>query len=194
MKKVLIIGGYGNFGSHIAKSLATEKNIQLCIAGRNINKASDLIKDLKATNQALPVKLDINANLEDVLQSIQPDIVIHTSGPFQGQNYAVAEACIKYKAHYIDLADGREFVCGINALDEGARRVKRLICTGASSVPCFSSAIIDAHINEFEKLEHIDYAIATAQKTNRGLATTAAILSYTGKAFTTIIDGKETNI
>ncbi|MFN3700749.1 MAG: hypothetical protein ACK4VI_04410 [Alphaproteobacteria bacterium] len=39
-------------------------------------------------------------------------------------------------------------------------------------------------------MEKLDYGITTAQKTNRGLATTAAILSYTGKPFPTLIDGQ----
>jgi saccharopine dehydrogenase-like NADP-dependent oxidoreductase len=36
--RVLIIGGYGNFGSYIAKSLAGDPTIQLLIGGRSIEK------------------------------------------------------------------------------------------------------------------------------------------------------------
>jgi hypothetical protein len=42
---------------------------------------------------------------------------------------------------------------------------------------------------EFKNLEMVEYSISTAQKTNRGLATTAAILSYIGKPFKTLING-----
>lgn len=190
MKRVLIIGGYGNFGSFISRSLAKQANINLVIAGRSLNKAQSLAKEISAE----AVVIDIHDNLETRLQEIKPDIVIHTSGPFQSQGYDVAEACIQCGAHYIDLADGREFVSGIGDLDEKAKQAGTLVVSGASSVPCLTSALIDYYRGEFELLEGLDYGITTAQKTTRGVATTAAILSYTGKPFKTLVDGEEKDV
>jgi len=189
-KRTLIIGGYGNFGSFIANKLAPDSNIQLIIAGRNEEKAKELASNLKAANKAEYAVLDINKNLSGSLTKIKPDIVIHTSGPYQGQGYHVAKLCIKQGCHYIDLADARDFVSGISQLDKKAKEKAVFICSGASSVPCLTSAIIDHYKPHFKKLEKIDYAISTAQLTNRGLATTSAALSYAGKPFKTLIDGK----
>ncbi len=189
-KLVLIIGGYGNFGSFIARMLAPEASVQLIIAGRSLSKAEALLKTLEAAHNPEAAQLDISHGLNEALHRIQPDIVIHTSGPFQAQSYHVAEACIGYGCHYIDLADGREFVCGINALNTHAKEKAVLVCSGASSVPCLTGAIIDKHVGEFASLESVEYAITTAQLTNRGLATIRAVLSYAGKPFTTLIDGK----
>ena len=50
LTRVLIIGGYGNFGSFISKTLALEDNIQVIVAGRSQGKAEKLIATLKATN------------------------------------------------------------------------------------------------------------------------------------------------
>jgi len=36
--------------------------------------------------------------------------VIHCAGPFQSQDYRVALAAMAAGAHYLDLADGRQFV------------------------------------------------------------------------------------
>ncbi len=188
--RVLIIGGYGNFGGHIAKSLADRSNIQLIIGGRNYHKAEKFARNLSAANPAEAAALDINGNLPEIFAQIKPDVVIHTSGPYQGQSYAVAEACIRQKCHYIDLADAREFVNNISSLDAKAKEAGVLICSGASSVPCLTAAIIDKYISEFNTLEKIEYAIATAQLTNRGLATTEAVLSYAGKPFKTLADGQ----
>ena len=52
-----------------------------------------------------------------------------------------------------------------------AKAKKILLCSGASSVPGLSSAIIENYRARFSELELIDYAIATAQLTNQGLAT-----------------------
>ena len=191
---VLIIGGYGNFGSLIAQLLAKEPHIKLIIAGRNINKAHALINHLNAKQQPEAAFIDIHNDIDTVLNRLQPHIVIHTSGPFQSQNYSVAEACIRQQCHYIDLADARDYVTHINKLDKQAKESGVLVCSGASSVPCLTAAIIDHYLDEFDALEKIDYAIATAQLTNRGLVTTSAVLSYAGKPFSTLINGKETEV
>lgn len=188
--RVLIIGGYGNFGSYIAEALAPLKTIQLVIAGRSKSKAEKLVASLNATNQPLAVQMDIGRNFEESLQSLAPDIVIHTSGPFQGQDHFVAKACLHNNCHYIDLADGRDFVSQIDTLNQKAKNKSLTIVSGASSVPCLSSCLIDHYINQFSDLRSIDYGITTAQRTNRGLATTAAILSYVGKPFATLHHGR----
>lgn len=189
-RRVLIIGGYGNFGSFIARRLARDSSLTVIIAGRSEDKAKALAESLNAEWAVV----DIHQNLAESLKIITPDIVIHTSGPFQGQGYHVAAACIQQGCHYIDLADGRDFVDGITTLDAMARGKGVLAVSGASSVPCLSSALVDHYKDEFQTLEMLDYGITTAQKTNRGLATTAAILSYTGKPFKTLIDGRTRDV
>lgn len=194
MKHILIIGGYGNFGGFIAKTLAQEGNMQIIIAGRSLEKARDFADGIAAVNKVECARLDITADILDALTEISPDIVIHTSGPFQAQGYDVAQACIAQGAHYIDLADGRSFVDGITALNTQAQEAGVLVISGASSVPCLTAALVDAYKDEFKTLETLDYGITTAQKTARGLATTAAILGYTGQKFKTLVDGKKSDI
>ncbi len=193
-KRVLIIGGYGNFGSYIAKRLSRENQIQLIIAGRSFEKAQDFCASLEAINSPIPFKMDISQDLIAFFETIMPNIVIHTSGPFQGQVAFVAEACIDYGCHYMDLADGRSFVNNITKLNKTAKDKNLLVISGASSVPCLSSCIIDSYISQFQSLETVEYAISTAQKTNRGLATTEAVLSYAGSPFETLIEGEKQNV
>ena len=194
MKRVLIIGGYGNFGSYISDRLARDSDIQLIIAGRSGSKAESLANSLDSAHRSETIEMDIERNFDKTLNQVNPDIVIHTSGPFQTQGYQVAKACIEFGCHYLDLADGRHFVEGIEALDDAAKDKGVLVISGASSVPCLSAAIIDHYLPEFDQLETLDYGITTAQKTNRGLATTSAILGYVGKPFTTLIDGNRSDI
>jgi len=194
IKRVLIIGGYGNFGSVISKVLAKEPYLQIIVAGRSLQKAQAFIKALEAKNIAEFSFIDIDNNIASVLADIKPNILIHTSGPFQGRSYDVAIACIKAGIHYIDLADGRNFVEGIESLNALAQQNNILVMSGASSVPCLTSALVDHYKHAFKSLESLDYGITTAQKTARGLATTAAILGYTGKGFQTIIGGIQTKI
>lgn len=188
--RVVIIGGYGNFGRFIATKLAKEKDITLVLAGRRPEKAKALAMSLESANHVEAAYLDITQSLQANLEVLNPDIVIHTSGPFQGQNYDVPQACIRLGVHYIDLADAREYVCGIDELDEAAKNANVLVTSGASSVPTLTSAIVDRYQNEFTQFDSIDYGIATAQKTGQGLATTQAVLTYAGKPFTTLKNGE----
>lgn len=137
--------------------------------------------------------LDIfSAQFVEQLQTLAPDIVIHTGGPFQGQDYRVPEACISVGCHYLDLADDRRFVCDIDALHERALAKQLLIVSGASSVPGLSSVVIDHFSAQFSALETIDCAIAPGNQAERGQATVKGILSYTGHAFAVFIDGQWT--
>src|SRR6516165_2110278 len=105
-KRVLLLGGYGNFGAFIARRLAREPGLTVIVAGRSEPKARALAGQLDADWAAL----DMFAGLDGHLEKLKPDILIHTSGPFQEQGYGVAEACIRNGVHYLDLADGRDFV------------------------------------------------------------------------------------
>jgi NAD(P)-dependent dehydrogenase (short-subunit alcohol dehydrogenase family) len=187
--RVLIIGGYGNFGSYIARSLAGDASIRLSIAGRSAEKAEAFAASLKAVHAAEGHALDIEGDLPEAFARIAPDIVIHTTGPFQRQDHRVAEACIAQGCHYVDLADARDFVATIDRLDAEARARNVLVVSGASSVPCLTAAVIDSYLPAFARLESVDYGISAAQHTNRGLATTSAVLSYVGKPMTTLRDG-----
>ena len=187
--RVLVIGGYGNFRR--LHFLADEPDMKVIVAGRSLERAQSFCATI--TDSANPVEsavLDIARDFASALRDIAPDIVIHTSGPFQNQAYNVAGTCIAQGCHYIDLADGREFVCNIGQLNSHAARQGVTVISGASSVPCLTAALVDRYGPEFAALDSLDYGIATAQQTNRGLATTAAILTYVGKPFETRINGE----
>lgn len=188
--RILVIGGYGNFGSHIARSLAGDTDIRLLIGGRSLEKARAFAASLDSFHPAEGHALNIYGDLGTRLAHIAPDIVIHTTGPFQTQDHRVARACIAHGSHYLDLADARDFVATIDMLDTEARAKDVLVVSGASSVPCLTAAVIDAYLPAFARLEKIDYGISAAQHTNRGLATTSAVLSYVGKPMTMLRDGK----
>jgi saccharopine dehydrogenase-like NADP-dependent oxidoreductase len=193
VKKVIVLGGYGNFGKRIVENLAGIRDVTILIAGRNLSKSSALVEELQATSHASlePLVADIFANdFKQQLSEVSPYLVIHTSGPFQGQDYRVPKACIECGAHYIDLADDRRFVCDIGKLDQQAKDKGVLIVSGASSVPGLSSSVVEHYQNQFSVIESIDLTIAPGNKAERGLATVEAILSYTGHPLNVFSEGR----
>jgi short subunit dehydrogenase-like uncharacterized protein len=119
MSKVLILGGYGYFGKRIAH-LLTRHNVPVIIAGRDAEKVGILARTLPA-GLAETAVFDARQTLSAQLKALSPTVVINTCGPFQTSDYAVAETCIRHGAHYIDLADARDFVTSIPTLDGEAK-------------------------------------------------------------------------
>lgn len=137
--RTIVLGGYGNFGARICRALAADRTLTIVAAGRHVTAE---FRDAEMT----VAMIDIAApDFESALRTLDPGLVIHCAGPFQGQDYRVARASLACGAHYIDLSDGREFVAGFApAFDETAQRAHRLAVTGASTLPALSSAVVDA--------------------------------------------------
>lgn len=175
--RAVILGGYGNFGRLIARALSAVEGIEVVIAGRDEGKARAAASTLEADFARIDAD---DPALRTRLADLGAGMVISTAGPFQGQDYRVARAAIAAGAHYADIADGRDFVCGIGALDAEAREKGVVVVTGASSVPALSSAVVDRYAGEFASLESIDIGICTSSRIP-GTATVEAVLGYCGK-------------
>jgi len=166
----------------------------LVVTSRSQAKAQAIVDQLQALDSAATVSaagLDQSSeDFESDLTALRPNLVIHTAGPYQGQNYRVAKACVQAGSHYIDLADGRDFVQGFDSLDAEAKKNELLLVSGASTLPGVSSVVINSLRGEFKTIQEIDISIAPAHQTPRGRSTIAAVLSYCGKPFDVLVDGK----
>ncbi|GLQ51585.1 saccharopine dehydrogenase family protein [Dyella flava] len=179
--RVLLIGATGVFGARIAARLAHDSRFELILAGRTRAGLEHLRDQLGDVLVRIAV-IDVDAiDLLATLHSLAPQLVIHAAGPFQAQDYRVAEACLACHSDYVDLADGRDFVAGFAALDARARAAGRLLVSGASTLPALSSAVIDRLQAGFASLRSIEHAISPGNRTPRGDATVAAILGYCGR-------------
>ncbi|TBR36608.1 MULTISPECIES: saccharopine dehydrogenase family protein [Dyella] len=188
--RVVVLGATGVFGSRAVRRLAHDPRFKLVLAGRRL-PALEALRDELGDPLIDVAKLDIGTPaFADALAALHPQLVIHAAGPFQGQDYDVADACIACGSHYIDLADARQFVNGITALDRRARDAGCLIVSGASSVPALSAAVVDTFLPRFAELQTIEHAINPGNRTPRGDATVAAILGYCGKPIRAWRDGR----
>ena len=192
-KKIIVIGGTGHFGGRICRRLLGEASAELVVTSRDVTRSESLVGELQQEKPAALVSaatLDQSSEeFETDLEKLEPDIVIHTAGPYQGQSYRVARACIESGSHYIDLADGREFVQSFSSLHEEAQRCGVLLVSGASTLPGLSSAVIDHLRNRFDAIHAIEMSIAPAHRTPRGAGTAKAVLSYCGRPFKVLENG-----
>lgn len=187
MNSIMILGGYGHFGVKIAETLIKD-NIPIVIVGRNQHKLTNTVNHFKQKYPAASIIgscFDIYKSLDEKLRELKPIIIIHTSGPFQNQDYVIPKICIENHAHYLDIADAREYVRDISTLNDLAMRNNVAAISGASSVPGLTSAVIEEYKPAFSELDHLEFGISSGQQTPGGVATTQAILSYAGKEIPT---------
>lgn len=183
MSKILLLGGYGNFGKRISRALLRHQ-LPIIIAGRDERKARSIAKTLHAEFPGREIRwevIDAESGLDRHLRRLRPVVTINSCGPFQAKKYDVAEACIANGSSYVDLADARDFVTGISSLHDRAERAGLSVISGASTVPGLSSAVIEHYRREFMSIESLRFGVSPGQRAERGLATTEAILSYVGK-------------
>lgn len=183
--RIVVLGGFGNFGARICRALAVHPGIQVIAASRHpVGPLPD--PRVRAT------RLDCLApEFGPQLRALAPDLVIHCAGPFQGQDYRVVQAVLRAGSHYIDLADGREFVTRFaEHNDRWAREAGKLAICGASTLPALSSAVVDHLQGRVWGLEEIQTIIAPGQAAPRGAATIAGVLTYAGRRFDWLVDGR----
>lgn len=179
---VLVVGGYGGFGRRLVELLEGMELDQIFVAGRSLDRAREFCSD--RGGKVSPVALDRSQSCSAQLRELAPNVVIDAAGPFQlygNEPFALAETCIELGINYLDLADGRDFVCGIRRCDEAARQNGVFVLSGASSVPALSGAAIRALVRDSTIVEHIDIGISPAGGSFMGPNVVRAILSYVGR-------------
>jgi len=193
--KILIIGGYGTFGGRLAELLSEVEALTLLIAGRSEAKARNFIGKLPSGAKKLPLTFDRDADVDEQIGALKPDLVVDATGPFQlygDDPYRVVKACIKHDAHYMDLADGVQFVNGIGQFDAEARARNLFVLSGVSTFPVLSSAAIRRLARGMDKVTDIKGGIAPSPYAGVGLNVLRAIAGYAGKPVEIIRDGHRT--
>lgn len=185
--RVLIIGGYGVFGSRLARLLAADARLQVIVAGRSLAKAQAL-----GVGEAAVV--DRDGDLATVFGALTPDLVIDASGPFQAYGddpYRVARAALAAGAHYLDLADDGPFVNGIKALDEQAKAAGRFVLAGASTFPALSLAAAGDLAGGMSWVHGVYAGVSPSPRAPIGRSVVEGVTGYAGKPLTLRRNGKD---
>jgi hypothetical protein len=183
--RIMLIGASGVFGCRIAEQLAVEPSIHLTLVARDRSKLQKIAAHIAPAANCITLDRD-KLTGEDLRDH---DLVIDAAGPFQASTPNVINAAIAAGCHYIDLADGREFIASISSFDAGARAAGIAVISGASSIPALSHAVLDDLVRGWQQIDTIKIGIFPGNRAPRGRAVVEAILSYVGKPVRIFRDG-----
>lgn len=181
--KVLVIGAAGVFGSRLTEGLL-RNGFEVVLAGRDRSRAEALAARLRGafSDAGLAVAvLDVSVLTPDQLSATGCTLVADMAGPFQGAPPTTARAAIEAGLHYVDIADGRDFVAAFPTLDESAKAAGVVALTGCSSTPALSNAALDRLTEGWREVVSVEAAISPGARAPRGLSVMRAILSWLGR-------------
>jgi hypothetical protein len=173
-RKIVILGGYGTFGSLISDQLVNSAHI--IIAGHDRERGQKFADSIRA-NYVLCNAKDAGSLQKAVSGAY---IIINALGPFLPKDYSIPQTCIEENCHYIDLADNREYVKEFQQLDKLAKERGIFSCTGASTTPAVTHALVSELSSQFSHIHSIKVYLSAGNKNKPGISTFESILSYVG--------------
>ena len=188
-KTILVIGGYGVFGGHVARMLCADPALDVVVAGRDEVKAQDFCR----MHGGRPQVFDRNDfALGEIVNTVAPFAIIDSAAPFQtyaDDTYKIAQLAIDCGAHYLDLSDDSDFTAGIVRLDGAAREACVTVLSGVSSVPALSAAAVEKLSEGLGDVHLIESVILPGNRAPRGLSVIKAILAQAGRPLSLWRDG-----
>lgn len=190
---ILVLGGYGVFGTRLCELLAPDARLSLLVAGRSLQRASAWCAALPPGAQRQPLAFDRDGDAGALLARYRPDLLIDASGPFQSYGaapYRLVEACLEHGVNYLDFADGSDFVAGIAGYDVQARQRGLFMLSGVSSFPVLTAAVVRHLARDMGTVSAIEGGIAPSPFAGFGLNVIGAIAAYAGQPVALVRDGR----
>ena len=181
--RILILGGTGRIGRHVALDLRDRIPAQIILAGRQTpaNK-------MDLPGEFLPLDLDDLHGLRTAISNSR--LVIHCAGPFQYRDARVLQACIDLGVNYLDVSDGRSFTQkALHYADMAkAAGVTAIINTGV--FPGISNGMVRQGADKLDTINTIKLYYAVGGSGGAGLTVMRTTFLGLQHPFPAWIDGK----
>jgi hypothetical protein len=182
-RRIVLIGASGVFGARLAAMIARWPDVVLVLSARRLEPLEVLRDQLGHNGAAAAIEVAaLDRENPRGLDALAPFAVVDAAGPFQGDDFRLPRAVLAIGAHYVDLADARDFVDRFPAaLADAAETSGRWAITGASSTPALSTAALDQLTRGWSRIDAVTTAISPGADAPRGPSVIAAIFSWVGR-------------
>ncbi len=165
--KFLLYGANGYTGALIAR-MAVERGLQPILAGRDASKIAPLADELNAEHRAFA--LDAPVALDAALREVP--VVLHCAGPFSRTSQPMADACLRTRTHYLDIAGEVTVFEALAARDAEARDAAVMLLPGVG-FDVVPSDCLAAHLKKLlPSATKLTLAIRGVGRLSHGTATT----------------------
>ena len=151
MKKILILGGYGYTGKLLAKYLLSQTNVQIVIAGRNLEKAKEFACEWN-DSRVTAIQADA-ANFASLSQALQGVTLCLVAAPTTHHTATVVHACIQARVDYLDVQYSSKKLEALFAAESKIKQAGLCFITEAGYHPGLPSALIRYAATKLDVLE-----------------------------------------
>jgi len=179
---IVVFGGYGTFGSLVARALAAD-GLQLRIAGRDAGRAARFASDLGPRHDGIAADASDPASCAAALAGAR--IAVSCVGPFRadGLGLALPETCLASGVHYVDIADDRGWLVQLRGLGERFQERGLAAACGCSSLPGISGALALVAAEDLPRVERARVTLFIGNSNPKGTAAVASAASQLGRRF-----------
>lgn len=179
MSRIVVLGGYGVFGSHVARELAAG-GFNITIAGRDGDRADRFARKLGPTHRGISADVNRAADVRNALQGTT--VAVHSAGPFCAHQTSVLEACLDASCHYVDLADDRGYCQRVREFGSRYAAKELVAVYGCSSLPGISGALaVRANASRSDTPYRARVTLFIGNNNVKGLAAVASLVNGLGR-------------
>jgi saccharopine dehydrogenase-like NADP-dependent oxidoreductase len=173
---IVIFGGYGVFGSLVARELA---GLPLRIAGRDGVRAARFAESLGGEGMAADVSDP--ASCARALEGAR--VAVSCAGPFGELRPALPEACLAAGVHYVDIADDRGWFARLRGMGERFRSRGLTAACGCSTLPGISGALALVAAERLHEIRRARVTLFIGNANPKGTAAVESAASQLGRRF-----------
>ncbi|MFC1547659.1 saccharopine dehydrogenase family protein [Candidatus Neomarinimicrobiota bacterium] len=143
-KAILILGGYGSAGLHIAKLLLENTDVRLTLAGRSQSKAIKVSAELNTQYDGIRVAgIQVDASKEEVLKRalVGIDLLVVASSTAQ-YAHQVASAALAAGVDYLDIQYSTDKLRALQAIATTIEEQERCFITDGGFHPGLPAALV----------------------------------------------------
>jgi saccharopine dehydrogenase (NAD+, L-lysine-forming) len=140
MSTILILGGYGYTGRLLARHLLAQTNVEIIIAGRNLEKAKAFADGLN-NSRVSAIQMDAS-NLESLPHALEGVTLCLVAAPVTHHAEIVIRACIAARVDYLDVQFSSKKLQALYAAEEDIKTADLCFITEAGYHPGLPAALI----------------------------------------------------
>lgn len=153
----VLVMGSGVMGEETVNQLVKFSDAEITLSDLEPEKAENVVRSIEEQDISV-AKIDVSdpENLRKNIESINPDVVANTVGPFYKYADGVYQACLETGVDCVDICDDIKGAEAALSLNQEAKEMDTSIVTGAGDSPGLTNIIAKYGADQLDEVESID--------------------------------------